>query len=925
MSIFPCFSAAGAAEPEPDPSMQPLAAGPVPKPMSPVEELHAVEKEEQANQLREGSYYFLISSRWHIEWRQWVGHRSTRSPKTGPWPAPVELSAQELLDAPDEPGPQLALTPERQRSWTKERPGPIDNSGLLDSGRSGKLSANLCEHSDYEILSEGVWTLLHSWYDGGPPIKRRAISQPSGHVVLELYGLTLKVFTSSNLSAEPTTIMESKSSTVEAFKKRACEELGLQVENCRVWDYFNRRKYKNLEEEGRLQKTLDDNQIYEDNDILVEVKLADGSWPKEEETPIGRPSHLVEDVPTSGAPPMRGAVGLTNLGNTCFMNSSLQCLSNIPDVRTFFIDKKYEEDLNDGAYKTKGKLAQATAQLLTHMWDASTVSVAPRAFKWQIGQFAEQFAGFGQQDSMEFIEYLLDGLKEDVNRVKGQKPFVETKEAEGRPDDVVADEAKHNYSLRNSSYIDELFLGFFKSTVTCPQPGCGRVSVTFDPYLSVKLSLVSASEERSVSFEVLVVPIAGTPRPTWHKVSVAKFGDAQELVRAAAAAGGVDANNCVLAEIITHENPEKIYKFFEPSDAVDKIGHTDVLVLYELENAEEFRLTYEERWGRQDESQADQEKDGKCSVVIYQRQTRMPSNSSYTQSSFLAMPLVTCVKKRTTGKELFEEVRRELRKHMPNAADSNEWQLFRTGDKWNVVHTKTEVENNDEELTFDHRQYLVVEWKEGEEVAEAQAMRKLLEEAPSASSNNNGRRGGAGGGSVSVEDCFRMFTETDKLPPSDAWYCNKCKEHREAFKKMEFWSFPPVLVLQLKRFTYSQYSRERLNTNVAFPMDGLDVTSYASRPPSSPQVYDLAAVSIHMGGLGGGHYVAYARSSENGKWYDFNDSRVGEVPASQVLNEQCGAYVLFYIRRDHRPAGWGPPTETTSSPVGADSPSAMQQ
>merc|ERR1719382_46468 len=129
-------------------------------------------------------------------------------------------------------------------------------------------------------------------------------------------------------------------------------------------------------------------------------------------------------------------------------------------MRQYFTDETaYKPELNETAYKTNGKLAQATARLFTQMWDPNTTTVAPRAFKWQIGQFAEQFAGFGQQDSMEFIEYLLDGLKEDVNRVKGQKPFVETKEAEGREDEVVAAEAKENYRQRNNSHIDDMFLG----------------------------------------------------------------------------------------------------------------------------------------------------------------------------------------------------------------------------------------------------------------------------------------------------------------------------------------------------------------------------------------------------------------------------------------------------------------------------------
>jgi ubiquitin carboxyl-terminal hydrolase 4/11/15 len=47
------------------------------------------------------------------------------------------------------------------------------------------------------------------------------------------------------------------------------------------------------------------------------------------------------------------------------------------------------------------------------------------------------FSGYNQHDSGELITYLLDGLHEDLNRVK-QKPYTEIKDYDGRPDAVIA-------------------------------------------------------------------------------------------------------------------------------------------------------------------------------------------------------------------------------------------------------------------------------------------------------------------------------------------------------------------------------------------------------------------------------------------------------------------------------------------------------
>ena len=53
--------------------------------------------------------------------------------------------------------------------------------------------------------------------------------------------------------------------------------------------------------------------------------------------------------------------------------------------------------------------------------------VSPRGFKSKIGRFAPQFSGYQQHDSQEFLAFLLDGLHEDVNRIK-KKPYVEVRE-----------------------------------------------------------------------------------------------------------------------------------------------------------------------------------------------------------------------------------------------------------------------------------------------------------------------------------------------------------------------------------------------------------------------------------------------------------------------------------------------------------------
>jgi len=131
------------------------------------------------------------------------------------------------------------------------------------------------------------------------------------------------------------------------------------------------------------------------------------------------------------------------------------------------------------------------------------------------------------------------------------------------------------------------------------------------------------------------------------------------------------------------------------------------------------------------------------------------------------------------------------------------------------------------------------------------------------------------------------------------WYCNRCKEFKQATKKFDLWTLPNILVVHLKRFSYrSKYWREKLETFVNYPTTGLDLSRHLLVPNANnenPPIYDLYAVSNHYGSMGGGHYTAYAMNKETKKWYKFDDSWTAEVNEREVVTSS--AYVLFYRRR----------------------------
>ncbi|EEB08283.2 ubiquitin carboxy terminal hydrolase Ubp4 [Schizosaccharomyces japonicus yFS275] len=187
-------------------------------------------------------------------------------------------------------------------------------------------------------------------------------------------------------------------------------------------------------------------------------------------------------------------VGLTNLGNSCYMNSILQCCFACSPFVSLFIDGQALRSLNqNNPLGTGGKLTTAFTSLSHQVRALQGQGVcSPKDFLANVCSIYSEFDTASQHDAQEFLNFFLDSLHEDLNSSAGKAPLpeltTEQQAAKERlPMSHLANIEWNIYKRRNSSPIADLFFGQLASQIKCLT--CQRTSTTFAPFSSLALPI----------------------------------------------------------------------------------------------------------------------------------------------------------------------------------------------------------------------------------------------------------------------------------------------------------------------------------------------------------------------------------------------------------------------------------------------------
>lgn len=152
-----------------------------------------------------------------------------------------------------------------------------------------------------------------------------------------------------------------------------------------------------------------------------------------------------------------GFIGFANLGNTCYMNSSLQCLRFTMPLSEFLAKSKP---------LSENEMTLSYIDIVRKTWDTRRGTMTPKHFRNELTRSNMMYGGFRQHDAHEFIVHLLDTMHTSCQ------------------------------DKEKKSIVSEIFFGKYKQTVICPE--CDHSSVTQQSFMDLQVPLRKYKDENEL-------------------------------------------------------------------------------------------------------------------------------------------------------------------------------------------------------------------------------------------------------------------------------------------------------------------------------------------------------------------------------------------------------------------------------------------
>ncbi|XP_072319976.1 ubiquitin carboxyl-terminal hydrolase 43a [Eucyclogobius newberryi] len=663
-----------------------------------------------------------------------------------------------------------------------------------------------------------------------------------------------------------------------------------------------------------------------------------------------------------------GVQGLKNHGNTCFMNAVVQCLSNTDLLAEYLGLEQYKTDVEGqrrvngdvdagedrwsardarDARDARGEVTEQLASLVRALWTLDYTPQLSVEFKSIVAKYSSQFRGNSQHDALEFLLWLLDSVHEDANPShNNNNSSSSTAKAKSNP--------KGSNSLEDSlpqqprgrhSFVQEHIQAQYRSSLTCPH--CLKQSNTFDPFLCISLPIPLRQTR-----PLCVTLVFNTKGQRYVRVGLAVplFGSLSLLRSLVAEEGNLSPDQVILSELYS----TGFQRSFSDDDDLTAIADSDVVYAFQAppiynHSGSTSVSGYHHSLPSSSYSSGSDGKRLPSSGAVSSEYLNHSSSSkvlllicntagSGQQAVRFGPPFLMREDRGISWEQLQQSILSKLYYLMLNGSQAqNAGFLFKIRVVGGSASYSYLLPQDNKPLfhpAVDRtlklcgpggppHVKLVIEWDYNtKECLFGSIQEEVVKDAESVRDKQQQHLQQH---TCTLDECFQLYTKEEQLAPDDAWKCPHCKQLQQGMVKMSLWTLPDILILHLKRFRQVGERRNKLTTQVHFPLCGLDMAPHVVKrsqsmknvsngpwPPSWRQsqqpsdltlphdyLYDLYAVCNHHGGMHGGHYTAYCQNSVDGQWYSYDDSSADLVPEEEVCTR--GAYILFYQRRNNIP------------------------
>ena len=646
-----------------------------------------------------------------------------------------------------------------------------------------------------------------------------------------------------------------------------------------------------------------------------------------------------------------GRVGLYNMGNTCYLNSALQCLSNTEDLTKYFIKNIFRTEINNGSsLGSKGYISNEYYKLINRMWNGHEKEFCPKEFRIKFCKRTQLFLNNEQQDSQEFLLAVLDNLHEDLNRITNKKYMELQEKKEGETDEQASKRWWDYFKSRENSIIMDLFQGQFKSTIRCSS--CGNTSISYDTYVNLGLPIPIKGTQTQIKFL--------TANRNFIDINI-KMDEKIELKDVTKKAISFINKKNYIENLNIEKNGNNNLKDNEETknkinENIDKIIYNNIEVIefnkgFKMNNIyktayENINKNYKSKNNMNQplfdniklktlfnnnnnkeiiliEKNINLDPQSSCNIYIYPMMEKeiIGIFSNSIKKIILSYPIIATLKFEDSLEQLESLISKKLENMLRPTKQTKEksnlieicfphftkgWGNFKIQNGECPICKKKYDKSNkkfcslfnyfkkntkiSELINIQNKgKYLILYAK-----SDLYNLNKEIYSGIPLFDENSKKKDSKM--NLNIYDSLDFFNKEEILDGDNMWFCNKCKNLRRAEKKIQIYRTPIYLIIHLKRFKHRNTIIKALlgNKNETFIeyKEILNLKDFVVGPDRDKSIYSLYGVIIHKKFMNGGHYYAYCKN--RGIWITFNDERLSKC--NNPIDKD--AYLLFYKRKN---------------------------